>query len=284
MVLFRFWFWFGSGVLYAHHDDSRYGSAPNGLFMSEEPRENKAAFRNKNEFEETRAPVFQFHDKPWAGHSMALVGKISVVERQKKQEYVVIKNSGGKKWTDTIDDCTVVHGFIVCARDAIFRDTRVENMRVLRSTAGASTFVIDEHVSPKPSLCFAILAANFSLTKKAFAYEPAAFGARYCDGWNAMDYADSLRNKSGYEEKRAALKEIADWLAEQEAARLVSWADKRADKNFSEWFPTSFTHHLHISYKLITHQIHAYNVYKVYSRYVRNTCQHSITARYVLGK
>ena len=60
---------------------------------------------------------------------------------------------------------------------------------------------------------------------------------------------------------------------------------KRADKNFSGWFQSS--------YRAVTDQLQiscrsgiCMRVSKVYSRYVRSTCQHSIIliARYVLGK
>ena len=57
-------------------------------------------------------------------------------------------------------------------------------------------------------------------------------------------------------------------------------------------FPSGFkavTDQLQMSYRPVTDRIHAYNVYKVYSRFPNNTCQHSVSAWYscthlVLGR
>ena len=89
-------------------------------------------------------------------------------------------------------------------------------------------------------------------------------------GLEKYELSETARAASAGELKSFELSSKA-WLEERakaiqkKMAPDVRWADKRADKNLSEWFSTTFAHHLHISYKLITHQIHAYNVYKVYS-------------------
>ena len=215
-----------------------YGSSPSGsIFQRGEPERNRAAFRNNKEFEESVAPFYDNHAaaKKWSGHSMALVGKIrethqkrtrtrqgvSVVEDTR--DYVVIKNSGGSSWHEYFDDCSVVHGFIICPRESVLTYTRIEMVQVLRNKSTAPE-TIDEHTSPRPSLCYAILAVNIDLVRKAFEYEKPqiTFGSRLCDGLQAMDYASSLASKPERADQRDQLEEIADWLAEQEAARLVA--------------------------------------------------------------
>ena len=188
-------------------------------------RHDRAAFRKRDELEKYVAPYYdndcEKAQKKLIGHSMALVGKILVkFNKEQERTYVVIKNSAGKvSMEQHIDDCLIAYGFIICPEDKIFKYTRIEKVQVLRSKSSTPN-LINKDTSPRPSLCYAILAENIDLVKEAFLYEKdvITFGSRLCEGSQAMDFFKHLKRTRSKENQLA----IADWLAVEEARRLVA--------------------------------------------------------------